>query len=372
MNPGAPDSDTRPAETSVDLGTTDRPLSDRGATRHGRALGGDPVRRMDRPIVSLSNQVLNNGTQKLAAKRKPSWLRARLPGGAAYESLASIIREHELHTVCEEASCPNMGDCWARGIATIMILGDTCTRSCGFCNVKTGRPGAPDLDEPRRVASSLSRIGLRHVVITSVDRDDLPDGGAAIWAETIEQSRVSCPDMSIEVLTPDFKGDRASCAVVYAATPDIFAHNMETVERMHTVVRPQAKYERSLAVLRWAKDAGLITKTGIMVGIGERDEEVIEVMQAVRDETDADIFTIGQYLQPTSNHLPIARWVHPDTFEWYREEGLRMGFRVVESGPLVRSSYHADEQAERLAPEERRVHESMRELLAEARQDRGS
>ncbi|MCA9310771.1 MAG: lipoyl synthase [Phycisphaerales bacterium] len=346
----------------------------RTLARHPRALGGDTARSIGPAVVSLTGQVLNNRdapAQHLRIGRKPDWLRARAPGGEGYLRTKSLIDEHRLHTVCQEASCPNIGECWARGAATIMILGDTCTRACGFCNVKTGRPGAADLDEPRRVASSLQRIGLRHVVITSVDRDDLPDGGAQLWADTILLSRGACPDMSIEVLTPDFKGDKASCATVFAAEPDIFAHNMETVERMHAVVRPQARYDRSLSVLRWARDAGLIVKTGIMVGIGERDEEVIDVMKAVRDRTEADIFTIGQYLQPTSNHLPIARWVHPDTFEWYREEGLKLGFRVVESGPLVRSSYHADEQAERLAPEERRVHESMRELLAEARDKRG-
>ena len=370
MTSSAVQPDDQPVQRHVDLGTTGRPLSTRGAARHPRPLGGDPVKRIDQPLVSLSGQVLNNnqGTQQLAAKRKPSWLRARLPGGPAYQELASIIRENRLHTVCEEASCPNMGDCWARGIATIMILGDTCTRSCGFCNVKTGRPGEPDLDEPRRVAASLEKIGLRHVVITSVDRDDLRDGGAEIWAETIIRTREACPDMSIEVLTPDFKGDRESCEIVYAARPEIFAHNMETSERMHPVVRPQAKYDRSIQVLRWAKDAGLITKTGIMVGIGERDEEVIEVMRAVREAADTDIFTIGQYLQPTANHLPIDRWVHPDAFEWYREEGLAMGYKVVESGPLVRSSYHADEQAERLTPADRATHASMRTLLDEARQ----
>jgi lipoic acid synthetase len=241
-----------------------------------------------------------------------------------------------------------MGECWGRGTATIMILGDTCTRSCGFCNVKTGRPPVLDTDEPRRVAASLALMGLKHVVITSVNRDELPDGGAAIWAETIRRVHEACPGMTVECLVGDFLGDEKAIQVVCDARPEILSHNMETVERMHPAVRPQAKYERSLAVLAQFKRSGLVTKTGIMVGIGERDDEVLDLMDDVRRASDADILTIGQYLQPTRNHLPIDRWVHPDQFAMYRREALARGFRVCESGPLVRSSYHAEEQAERL------------------------
>jgi lipoic acid synthetase len=283
---------------------------------------------------------------------------------------------HRLHTVCEEAGCPNMGECWARGVATIMILGDTCTRACGFCNVKTGRPPTLDRDEPRRVAESLALMGLRHVVITSVNRDELPDGGAGIWAETILRTREACPDMTIEVLIPDFEGNWAALQMVIDAKPHIINHNLECVRRMYPAVRPSAKFDRSLELLRRVKQQGGIAKTGIMVGIGERDHEVLALMDEVIASTSidrpghpgchesplgetratshsspdaCDILTIGQYLQPTRNHLPIDRWVTPDQFAMYKEEGLRRGFKVVESGPLVRSSYHADHQADVLA-----------------------
>ncbi|MFO0827729.1 MAG: lipoyl synthase [Phycisphaerales bacterium] len=303
-------------------------------------------------MVSLTGYVLNNhdaAAQQLRIGKKPDWLRARVPGGAGYERLKSIIDEHRLHTVCQEASCPNMGECWSRGTATIMILGDVCTRSCGFCNVKTGRPPTLDLDEPRRVAESLRLIGLKHVVITSVNRDELPDGGAAIWAETIRRVHEACPSMSVEVLVGDFCGDEAAIQTVIDARPEILAHNLETVRRMHPAVRPQARYERSLAVLKQIKANGLVTKTGIMVGIGERDDEVEQLMDDVLERGGADILTIGQYLQPTRNHLPIERWVHPEQFAAWRAIGLAKGFKVVESGPLVRSSYHAEEQADRLS-----------------------
>ncbi|CAG0979625.1 lipoyl synthase [Phycisphaerales bacterium] len=298
--------------------------------------------------------VLNNreGKETLAVRRKPEWLRAKVPGGPGYTRLKGIMSEHRLHTVCEEAGCPNMGECWSRGVSTIMILGDTCTRACGFCNVKTGRPPALDRDEPRRVAESLALMGLRHVVITSVNRDELADGGAAIWAETIIRTRESCPHMSVEVLVPDFEGNWGALQMVIDAQPHIINHNLETVRRMYPAVRPSAKFDRSLELLRRVKAAGMVAKTGIMVGIGERDEEVLalfdEVQAATRGSThDAtDILTIGQYLQPTRNHLPIDRWVHPDTFAMFKSEGLRRGFKVVESGPLVRSSYHADHQAD--------------------------
>ncbi len=323
--------------------------------RHPRALGGDPVRFLPKPAFSLSDRVLNNRPEAPSfaqAKRKPSWLRAKVPGGAEYLKLKDIVSTHRVHTVCEEASCPNLGECWARGVATIMILGDTCTRSCGFCNVKTGKPPVLDLDEPRRVAESLRLMWegarLNHIVITSVNRDELPDGGAAIWAETITRSRELCPGMSIEVLIPDFMGDWDALKVVCDAKPEILNHNLETVPRMYPAVRPQAKFERSVELLRRAKDMGMVTKTGIMAGIGERDDEVLTLIDHVQREAATDILTIGQYLQPTPNHLPIDRWVTPETFTQWKHEGVRRGFKVVESGALVRSSYHADHQSEAL------------------------
>ncbi|MFG0326298.1 MAG: lipoyl synthase [Phycisphaerales bacterium JB037] len=335
--------------------------ADRVLARHPRPAGGDPMRRIDRPLLSLSDQILNNGPapQTLAAKRKPKWLKAKLPGGEGYNRLRKIMDEHSLFTVCQEAGCPNMGECWARGVATIMILGDTCTRACGFCNVKTGRPMPLDRDEPRRVAESLALMGLKHVVVTSVNRDELPDGGAGIWADTIIRSKDACPDMSIEVLIPDFEGNWAALQMVIDARPHIINHNIECVKRMYPAVRPSAKFDRSVELLRRVKEQGGVAKTGIMVGIGEKDAEVLDLMDEVIDKTSrhegpdagdpCDVLTIGQYLQPTPNHLPIDRWVHPDTFAMYREEGLKRGFKVVESGPLVRSSYHADHQADLLS-----------------------
>lgn len=308
--------------------------------------------------------VLNNAespAHQLAQKRKPDWLRAKVPGGPQFERLRGIVQTHRLHTVCEEAGCPNMGECWSRGVATIMILGDTCTRACGFCNVKTGRPATLDLDEPRRVAESLRLMcqesHLKHIVITSVNRDELEDGGAAVWAETIERTRELCPDLSIEVLIPDFEGSADALRRVIDARPHIINHNLETVRRMYPAVRPSAKFDRSLELLRRVKEAGVVAKTGIMVGIGERDEEVVTLMRDVQTATRAvgprggspdgcDILTIGQYLQPTRNHLPIDRWVTPAQFDQFKRTGLELGFKVVESGPLVRSSYHADHQAD--------------------------
>lgn len=334
--------------------------------RHPRTPGGDPLRRVDKPLVSLTGMVLNNGSDQphtLGVKRKPPWLRAKVPGGEGYTKLKGILDEHRLHTVCEEAGCPNMGECWARGVATIMILGDTCTRACGFCNVKTGRPPVLDKDEPRRVADSLRLMhqgaGLKHIVITSVNRDELPDGGAGIWAETIVRSKDACPGMSIEVLIPDFEGNEAALQMVIDAEPHIINHNIECVSRMYPAVRPSAKYARSIELLRRVKAQGRVAKTGIMVGIGERDEEVLELMDQVLEGTSkhdgpdagdpCDILTIGQYLQPSRNHLPIDRWVTPEQFKVYEEEGLKRGFKVVVSGPLVRSSYHADHQADVLS-----------------------
>lgn len=275
--------------------------------------------------------------------RRPEWIRAKLPYGENYTKLLGLMRGKQLHTVCEEARCPNLGECWGRGTATFMILGDVCTRSCGFCAVKTGRPTVLDTDEPRRVADAVASMKLRHVVITSVNRDELEDGGASIFAETIRQIRICEPKCRIEVLIPDFKGERMAMDILVDAAPDVLNHNLETVPRLYSVVRPQAKYERSLEVLKYFKERGLVTKTGVMVGIGEKPEEVVEVMKDIR-KSDVDILTVGQYLQPTKEHLPIDRYVTPDEFAMYKSSGLEMGFKYVESGPLVRSSYHADEQ----------------------------
>jgi lipoic acid synthetase len=335
---------------------------ERTLARHPRPLGGDPMKRASKPVVSLTGMVLNNADEQphqLSTKRKPKWLKAKLPGGAGYDRLKDILHEHKLFTVCEEAGCPNMGECWARGVATIMILGDTCTRACGFCNVKTGKPPVLDKDEPRRVAESLALMGLKHVVVTSVNRDELPDGGAGIWAETIIRAKEACPTMSIEVLIPDFMGDAGALQMVIDAKPHIINHNIETVKRMYPAVRPSAKFDRSIELLRRVKEQGGVAKTGIMVGIGEKDSEVLDMMDELVEQTSkhngpnpgdpCDILTIGQYLQPTRNHLPIDRWVTPETFEMYHEEGLKRGLKVVESGPMVRSSYHADHQADILS-----------------------
>lgn len=288
--------------------------------------------------------VLDQRPEYTQPGKKPSWLRVKLPGGPGYQALREKIDTYKLHTVCESARCPNMGECWSRGTATVMILGDVCTRSCGFCNIATGRPPMLDLDEPRRVAEAVALMKLKHAVITSVNRDELADGGAAVWAETITRIREAAPATSIEVLIPDFCGDWDALDTVLAAKPDILNHNMESVKSQYHRVRPQAKYERSLELLRRAKARGFVTKTGIMVGIGETDAEVLGVMKDIRAEG-VDILTIGQYLQPTKQHLPIDRWVPPEQFAEWKQLGLDMGFGVVESGPLVRSSYHAEEQA---------------------------
>jgi lipoic acid synthetase len=274
---------------------------------------------------------------------KPAWLKTKLRSGPNFQDLKSIVSSHQVHTVCQEAMCPNISECWERRAATIMILGDTCTRSCAFCAVKTGRPSAVDLDEPRRTAMAVKKMGLHHCVITSVDRDELEDGGAAIWAETIRQIHAEVPGCSIEVLTPDFQGKPESIQTVLDARPEIMSHNMETVERLHRKIRPQAQYQRSLDVLRQSVRAGFQTKTSIMVGIGEEKSEVFKLMDDVR-ETGTQIFSLGQYLQPTKAHEPVHRYVHPDEFAEYKVYGMKIGFSYVESGPLVRSSYHADEQ----------------------------
>jgi len=274
---------------------------------------------------------------------KPAWLKTKLRNGPNFQDLKSIVSGNNVHTVCQEAMCPNISECWERRAASIMILGDTCTRSCAFCAVKTGRPSAVDLDEPRRTAEAVKKMGLHHCVITSVDRDELTDGGATIWAETIRQIHAEVPGCTIEVLTPDFQGNSESIQIVLDAKPEIMSHNMETVERLHRKIRPQAQYQRSLDVLRQSVAEGLQTKTSIMVGIGETREEVFALMNDAR-ATGCQIFSLGQYLQPTKQHEPVHRFVHPDEFAEYKAYGLKIGFSHVESGPLVRSSYHADEQ----------------------------
>ncbi len=270
--------------------------------------------------------------------RRPDWLRVRLPGGPNYQELKGLMRNLDLHTVCEEAHCPNIGECWEARTATFMILGDTCTRACGFCAVKTGRPMTLDLGEPVRVAEAIERMGLRHAVITSVNRDELEDGGA-------RQVRKRSPECSIEVLIPDFMGSEAALAKVMRARPDILNHNVETVPRLYPQVRPKARYPRSLEVLQRAKrlDATVFSKSGIMLGLGEEREEVLQVFRDLRAH-DVEILTVGQYLRPSLNHLPIVRYVTPEEFADLKREALAIGFRHVESGPLVRSSYHAASQ----------------------------
>lgn len=276
--------------------------------------------------------------------KRPEWLKVKLPVGENYSDVLKLMRKNNLNTVCEEARCPNIAECWNQRTATFMILGDTCTRSCGFCNIKVGIPNELDLDEPRRVADSVIELDLRHVVITSVNRDELKDGGASIFSETVKLVREEKPDCTIEILIPDFKGEEEALKIILNNPPDILNHNLETVPRLYHAVRPQAKYERSLSLIRWFKNEGLKTKSGIMVGIGEKPDEVLDLMKDLVDHG-CDILTIGQYLQPTKLHLPVDRFVTPEEFQMYREEGLKFGFRIVESSPLVRSSYHADKHA---------------------------
>jgi lipoyl synthase len=274
---------------------------------------------------------------------RPEWLKVKVPLGERFSSLKNLVDGQKLHTVCEEARCPNMSECWNAGTATFMILGDICTRSCGFCAVKTGKPEGLDLEEPHRVAEAIRVMGVRHAVITSVNRDELADGGAAIFAETIRLARQVSPSLKIEVLIPDFKGIWWALDIVIASAPDILNHNTETVPSLYSEVRPQAKYERSLELIRRAKEGGMVTKSGLMLGLGEETEEVISVMKDLQS-AGCDILTLGQYLQPTKQHLPVKRYVHPEEFRWLKGKGLAMGFRHVESGPLVRSSYHAEHQ----------------------------
>jgi lipoic acid synthetase len=283
-------------------------------------------------------------------QRKPEWLTVRIPASDNYNRLKKLMRSQGLHTVCEEAMCPNIGECWHQGTATFLLMGDICTRSCGFCHIKTARPHTLDEDEPRRVAESVAAMNLNHCVLTSVNRDELPNGGAHIFAHTIRQIRQRLPDCTIEVLIPDFKGDRTALQEVMEAHPEILNHNTETVPRLYRTVRPQANYQRSLNVLAWAKelDPATISKTGLMVGLGETKQEVLTVMRDLR-KYHVDILTIGQYLRPSPLHLPIYRYVHPNEFQEFHIAGMQMGFQWVESGPLVRSSYHAQGQAQALA-----------------------
>ncbi len=272
---------------------------------------------------------------------RPEWLKVKVPTGDTFAQLKAMMRSKELHTVCEEARCPNMAECWAAGTATFMILGDVCTRSCGFCAVKTGRPGTIDLDEPRRVAEAIRQMGVSHAVITSVNRDELEDGGAGVFARTVVETRALSPGIRIEVLIPDFKGKAAPLQEVIDARPDILNHNTETVPSLYRRVRPQGRYQWTLDLLAEAKRQSMVTKTGIMLGLGESRAELLATMKDLVDRN-VDILTLGQYLQPTKNHLPVDRFVTPAEFNEYRDIGLDMGFRYVESGPLVRSSYHAE------------------------------
>lgn len=305
------------------------------STKEPLFTGGDGDGMFELPVVETP-QVSN------AKGKRPDWLRVKLPYGETFKNVSNIIEEHNLHTVCQSARCPNMGECWSAGTATFMILGNVCTRSCGFCAIKTGRPEAGlDYDEPRRVLEAAQLMGLQHVVITSVNRDEREDGGAPIFAESIRLIHREMDGCTVEVLIPDFRGIWSALQIVIDARPDIMNHNMETVPRLYRRVRPQADYRRSLEVLRRSKEQGLRTKSGIMVGLGEAKEEVVQLMKDFV-EVGLDVMTIGQYLQPTKMHLPVEEFVHPDVFKWYKQVGEELGIEHVESGPLVRSSYHAE------------------------------
>ena len=285
---------------------------------------------------------MENQTVERKFSKKPDWLKVKLPTGEEYTKVRKLVSEHKLHTICESGNCPNMGECWGAGTATFMILGNICTRSCGFCAVKTGRPLPADLEEPMRVANSVKLMSVKHCVITSVDRDDLKDGGSIIWVETVNAVRELSPTTTMETLIPDFKGDWDNLQRIIDVAPEIVSHNLETVRRLTKQVRIQAKYDRSLEVIKRLHEGGMKTKSGIMLGLGETEEEVFESMQDLRN-SGCDILTLGQYLQPTPKHLPVAEFIKPEQFAKYKEIGLsKLGFRFVESGPLVRSSYHAE------------------------------
>lgn len=282
-----------------------------------------------------------NSNTLLERQPKPKWLRVKLPTGENYKKVRNLVSEHKLHTICESGNCPNMGECWGEGTATFMILGNICTRSCGFCAVATGKPLEADSFEPARVALSVKLMGVKHCVITSVDRDDLPDGGSIIWAQTVKAIRRKSPETTLETLIPDFAGKWENLQRIIEVAPEVVSHNLETVRRLTKEVRIQAKYDRSLEVLLRLKQGEMKTKSGVMLGLGESHEEIIETMVDLRS-VGVDILTLGQYLQPTPKHLPVAEFITPSRFEEYRVLGLEMGFRYVESGPLVRSSYHAE------------------------------
>ena len=273
--------------------------------------------------------------------RKPNWLKVKLPTGEAYKNVRGITKSHNLHTICESGNCPNMGECWGAGTATFMILGNICTRSCGFCNVMTGRPLAVDVLEPKKVAQSIKLMKVKHAVITSVDRDDLADGGASIWVETINEIRKANPSTTMETLIPDFKGRLKDIQPIIDAAPEVVSHNVETVRRLTKKVRIQAKYDRSLDTLRYLNEGGIKTKSGVMLGLGETEEEILETMHDLR-AVGVSILTLGQYLQPSKKHLPVVEFITPQQFDKYKEIGLSLGFQHVESSPLVRSSYHAE------------------------------
>jgi lipoic acid synthetase len=273
--------------------------------------------------------------------KKPNWLRVKLPTGKEYLRVRNLVDQYKLHTICESGSCPNMGECWGAGTATFMILGNICTRGCSFCAVATGRPTELDLDEPYRVAEAIKLMEVKHAVLTSVNRDELKDRGAAVWAATVREIRKASPGTTMETLIPDVKSNWEALALMISERPEVVSHNMETVKRLYRTVRPQAKYERSLEQLRRIKEAGLRTKTGFMVGLGETEEEVNEILDDLK-AVGVDVVTIGQYLQPTKMHLEVAEFITPETFKKYEELGYAKGFNFVESGPLVRSSYHAE------------------------------
>ncbi len=284
---------------------------------------------------------LNVISEKPSGRRKPSWLRVKLPIGEKYKNVRRLVDTHKLHTICQSGNCPNMGECWGAGTATFMILGNVCTRRCGFCAVQTGKPPEYDTEEPYRVAEAIKLMEVKHAVITSVNRDELPDKGAEIWYQTVRAIKELTPQTTIETLIPETRRDWSALERMISGGQELVSHNIETVQRLSKTVQPQGDYRRSLETIKFIKDYGKRTKSGLMVGMGETTEEVLEALQDLADQG-CDVVTIGQYLQPTKAHLPVVEFVHPDTFELFRVEGLKMGFDVVESGPMVRSSYHAE------------------------------
>jgi lipoic acid synthetase len=297
-------------------------------------------RMQELPIVNIVRKDIETGPSSTPVK-KPDWLRVKLPIGENYKHVRGLVDTHHLHTICESGNCPNMGECWGAGTATFMILGNICTRSCGFCSVATGRPEPLDWDEPQRVAEAIHLMKVKHAVITSVDRDEIKDGGSIIWQHTIRAVKNLNPGTTLETLIPDFKGVRENILRIVEAAPEVVSHNIETVERLTRQVRIQAKYWQSMETLQELKKGAMRTKSGLMLGLGERKEEVIQTLKDLRN-SGVDVITLGQYLQPTKKHLPVVRFVHPDEFAEFRNEGYEMGFDFVESGPLVRSSYHSE------------------------------